>query len=213
MLLDCEEHDVWQESPVSSQPVERLTVLFVDYENVQKVDLSRLPKNMHVKIFVGNTQRNIPFEQVKQAQDLGSRLEWIKIESNGRNALDFHIAFFLGKEIGRIPEADFVILSGDKGFDPLVRYLNGHNFLCRRVNSVSELVIETAPVETNFTKVCERLAKIEKSRRPRKRPTLTKQIESYFQKKLGHDEVEALVEMLFSKNLVTESNKVLTYHF
>jgi len=199
---------------MSSKAGERVTVLLVDYENVQKVDLSRIPENVHVKIFVGNSQKSIPFEQVRQAQDLGSRVEWIKIEGNGSNALDFHIAFYLGKEIVRMPGAEFVILSRDRGFDPLVRHLNNQSLSCRRVNDEQEFAgSRIACAESGFTKVYENLAKIEKRGRPRKRATLTQHVAAIFQKKRAKDEVDALVDTLFDKNLVSESNNVLTYHF
>ena len=193
---------------------ERETVLLVDYENVQKVDLSGLPGKMLVKIFVGDSQKSIPFDLAKQAQDLASRLEWIKIDGNGSNALDFHIAFYLGKEVSSMPAADYIILSRDKGFDPLIRHLTSRGFSCRRVNNQQELsAVEVAFAEPNFKKVFENLTKIEKRGRPRKRSTLTRNIAAMFQKRLTETEVEALVEMLFTEKLVTEANKVLSYHF
>jgi hypothetical protein len=53
--------------------------LLIDYENIQKLDLSDVADNILVKIFVGQSQKSIPIELVKQAQRFGHRLEWIKI--------------------------------------------------------------------------------------------------------------------------------------
>jgi len=62
-------------------------VLFVDLENVQKVDLSLVPVDARVMIFYGITQKKLPEELVVQAQPLGPRLKWVKISGQGPNAL------------------------------------------------------------------------------------------------------------------------------
>jgi len=98
-------------------------VLFVDLENVQKLDLAAVPANSRVMIFYGITQKNLPEDLVVQAQPLGGRLKWIKISGQGPNALDFHIAFYLGQQLTRNAGSECVILSRDTGFDPLVRHL------------------------------------------------------------------------------------------
>jgi hypothetical protein len=106
--------------------------VLVDFENVQKFDLARLPAQARIKVFVGQTQSKLPTALVQQAQALGSRLTWVTIDGNGRNALDFHIACHLGEGICKSPQAEFVILSNDKGFDPLVRHIKARGFKCRR---------------------------------------------------------------------------------
>ena len=58
-------------------------VLFVDLENMQKLDLSRIPADVRVMVFYGVTQKKLPEELVVQAQPLGSRLEWKKIAGQG----------------------------------------------------------------------------------------------------------------------------------
>ena len=35
--------------------------LLIDYENIQKVNLSDVPDNTLVRVFVGQSQKNIPF--------------------------------------------------------------------------------------------------------------------------------------------------------
>jgi len=116
------------------------TVLLVDYENVQNIDLSSIQKkNIEIKIFVGQVQNKIPFELVQSAQRFGQRVEWVKIEGSGSNALDFHIAFYLGRLSNSTKEGHFLVLSKDKGFDPLLRYINRGKTNCKRVQSSLEL--------------------------------------------------------------------------
>ena len=114
-------------------------VLFIDYENIQNVDLSSMKDTeTEIKIFVGQTRHKIPFDLVMSAQTLGRSVEWVKIDGDGRNALDFHIAYYLGS-LSKQPGYDsFIILSKDTGYDPLIRHINKQGITCRRINSILE---------------------------------------------------------------------------
>lgn len=114
------------------------SVLLVDYENIGKIDLAAIPDGVRVPFFFGASQRSVPTEFLKAALRLGERFVPIDIEGQGKNALDFHIAFYLGEYLARSPEVSCVILSKDKGFDPLVRHLSRRGFAVRRANSMAE---------------------------------------------------------------------------
>ncbi len=189
--------------------------LLIDYENIQKVDLSGLKEDFKIMIFVGFSQKNLPFELVQQAQGFGGKLEWVKIDGNGNNALDFHVAFYVGKLFQEQSNASFIILSKDKGFDPLVKHVNRLGGVCRRINSILEISEKTQnhPSENNLARVIELLSKVEKNKRPRKRSTLKQHISSLFQKKLLDQEIEEILDCLFIKNMVSEINSKLTYDF
>ena len=73
------------------------------------------------------------------AQKFGSRIEWKQVDGNGSNALDFHIAFHLGCVLEKSPQIHCTVLSKDKGFDPLLSYLEKNGFNCKRINSQLEL--------------------------------------------------------------------------
>jgi len=113
-------------------------VLLVDYENIGKIDLGAIPEGVRVPFFFGASQRTVPTEFLKAALRLGARFTPIDIEGQGKNALDFHIAFYLGEYLARAPDTACVILSKDKGFDPLVRHLTRRGFAVRRANSMAE---------------------------------------------------------------------------
>lgn len=114
------------------------SVLLVDYENIGKLDLGGIPAGVRVPFFFGASQRTVPTEFLKAALRLGERFVPIDIEGQGKNALDFHIAFYLGEYLARAPHTTCVILSKDKGFDPLVRHLSRRGFAVRRANSMAE---------------------------------------------------------------------------
>jgi hypothetical protein len=114
------------------------SVLLVDYENIGKVDLGAIPAGVRVPFFFGASQKSVPTEFLRAALKLGERFMPIDIEGQGKNALDFHIAFYLGEYLARSPEAPCVILSKDKGFDPLIKHLVKRGFAVRRANSIAE---------------------------------------------------------------------------
>ena len=184
-------------------------VLFVDLENVQKVDLSMVPVDARVMIFYGITQRKLPEELVVQAQPLGSRLKWIKISGQGPNALDFHIAFYLGQELAGSPTSQCVILSRDTGFDPLARHLQALGHSCRRALSLKDAFPGAEGADADdFTRLVALLKK-EKAR-PTKYKGLSGKVKSWFPK-LAEDARLALIQRLFDQSLVRESEKALTY--
>jgi hypothetical protein len=195
------------------------TILLIDYENIQNIDLSVIQEqDIDIKIFVGQTQNKIPIELVQATQKLGQRVEWIKIEGSGSNVLDFHIAFYLGHFSKEINGGSFLILSKDKGFDPLIKYVNKNKIKCQRVQSLLELSKEKDVVISQnadlIAKVIENLTKIQKNKRPRTRKTLRQHMKSLLaQKKLSDQELDTLVDTLFVQKKVSEVSNHLTYNF
>ena len=117
-------------------PEQKIRYLLIDFENVQKVDISKTAGDVHIIIFMGESQKNIPADLVMRGQKLGSRLEWKKIQGSGKNALDFVIAYYLGKVFNKHPQAQCTVLSRDTGFEPLVRLLKQENRDCRRAAEI-----------------------------------------------------------------------------
>lgn len=136
------------------------TLLLVDLENVHKIDLSRLDESYRAIIYVGAKQNPPKAASKKATAHRFTRVDFQKIEGSGKNALDFHIAFQLGRTFETAPETTCVVLSGDKGFDPLLLHLNKNGMACRRINSVDELfpsqIEVAAAVSTVELIVCQR---------------------------------------------------------
>ena len=192
-------------------------LLLIDFENVQQVELGRLDESYKVVVFVGANQKSVPIELVVSAQVLGNRIEWQRIDATGSNALDFFIAFHLGKVFAGPSKPSCVILSKDKGYDPLVRHLNKSGLKCRRINSLIELnptsAAQEIALDPNYSRVVELLGKSEKKARPRKRSTLASHISAIFQKKLNDVEIGKLIDMLFANKKISEENGQITYSF
>ena len=189
-------------------------LLLVDFENVQQVDLSNLGGSINVVIFIGASQKAIPVELVTSAQKLGARVTWQKVEGNGSNALDFHIACHLGRVLEKSPLSHCIVLSKDKGFDPLLRQLNKIGLKCKRINSLPELVPKPASAdEPNYKRVVEVLGKSEKKSRPRKLKTLSQHISSMFQKKIAQKDIDCIIDMLIANKMISETNNTISYGF
>jgi hypothetical protein len=185
-------------------------VLFVDLENVQKVDLAQVPPTARVMIFYGITQKKLPEELVVQTQPLGKRLKWIKISGQGPNALDFHIAFYIGQELAGNPSSECLILSRDTGFDPLVRHLQGFGHVCRRVSSLKDAfqIMKPKAGADPYERLLTLLGK-EKAR-PARRTGLAGKVKSWFPLST-EQERQTLIERLFKESRVREADKILTY--
>jgi hypothetical protein len=188
-------------------------MLLVDLENVQKFDLGKVPADARVKIFVGQTQSKLPTALVQQAQALGSRLTWVTIDGNGRNALDFHIACHLGEGICKSPQAEFVILSNDKGFDPLVRHLVARGFKCRRDGQARPAPAPGSPLPAHAKAVADLLRRSERNKRPRKRATLHNYLATHFNKKLTGEDIKKAVAHLLEAGLIAGTEAAVTYNF
>jgi ribosomal protein S27AE len=115
-------------------------LLLVDLENVHKIDLSLLDETYRAIIYVGAKQNPPKAASKKATAHRFQRVDFQKIEGSGKNALDFHIAFQLGRVIETEPDTECIVLSHDKGFDPLLAHLNKNGLACRRVNAMAELV-------------------------------------------------------------------------
>ena len=189
------------------------TFLLVDFENVRDVALSELKERCWVKIFLGRSQKSIPTAMVTDAQHLGARLEWIRIAGDGRNNLDFHLSYHFGRLMAEHPEAAFVIVTHDKGFDPLIEHVSrGGRRVVRDATYLSCRLQAPTTDEPKLDHVCSILAKINAKSRPVRRKTLAKFIAAHLQKKEPDAEVNNLVKRLLAKRVISENGSALAYH-
>ena len=187
--------------------------LLVDFENIQQIDLSQIDDHYSIYIFVGMNQKSIPVELVVQTQKLGTRVEWQRVDGIGSNALDFFIACHLGQMLEKRAAENYIVLSKDKGFDPLIRHLNSLGLKCSRVNSLMELEPDSPQTEgLNYRKVLDALNKNRKTR-PRKRKTLAQYILTTCSNKISQTEVDYIIDVLFANKMISEDGNNLNYAF
>jgi hypothetical protein len=120
-------------------------LVLVDYENVQRIDLSILDDDYRAIVFVGANQQPPKAARRPATAHWFNRVDFLKVEGSGRNALDFHIAFHLGRTFETAPQTGCFVLSRDKGFDPLLLHLNKNGVKCRRIEALEELLPAAVP--------------------------------------------------------------------
>ena len=122
--------------------------VLVDFENVQPDSLAALATGQfRVKVFVGAAQAKgrISFELSHSMQMLGANAEYVKIARTGKNAVDMHIAYYVGRLLEKEPGAVIHIISKDSDFDPLIEYLRAKGSTCKRVKTIAEVPKHAAP--------------------------------------------------------------------
>lgn len=147
-------------------------------------------------------------------QPFGSDAEYIEIEGNGSNALDFHIAYYVGRLAAESADAFFHIISKDKGFDPLIKYLKGQKILCQRSASVTDIpLIKISNAKSVQEKVDAVIENLEKrgSSKPRTLKTLGSSLKALFVNQLGDDEIEGLLDQLTQRGVVKISDGKVSY--
>jgi len=189
--------------------------VLIDFENVHPKNLELLTKHpFKVFVFVGANQTKLPFDLADSMQLLGNDAKYIKISGNGQNALDFHIAYYVGELAGKDADAQFHIISKDKGFDPLIKHLASRKIRIKRVKDIAEIPLLRVPVGTSND---EKIAAIVKNlggrgqSRPRKLKTLENTINNLFTKKLDKDELSTLTKELQKRKLIVVNKGNVSY--
>lgn len=121
--------------------------VLIDFENVQP-DLSALARTPYkVKIFFGARQQEgrVPMKLLLATKALGDAWEPVLVSRSGRNAVDMHIAYWIGRLLKAEPAARIHVISGDTDFDPLIETLRAEQFDVHRTKTLTELVGKSAP--------------------------------------------------------------------
>lgn len=193
----------------------RTNYVLIDYENVQPEAMAVLSKeHFKVIVFVGANQAKVTFEVASVLQQMGERAEYIKISGNGSNALDFHIAYYIGLLASKEPEAYFHIVSKDTGFDPLINHLKGKKILACRSKDVTDIpIVKASNSKSPSEKIAVIIADLKRrgAAKPRAVKTLTSTISSMFQKQLSDEELHALLLELQTKGIVSIAGTKVTY--
>lgn len=190
--------------------------ILIDLENVQPKNLEILKgHDFKVIVFVGANQTKISFDLAVAMQNLGSTAEYIKIDGNGPNALDFHIAFYVGKISAIDSNCYFHIISKDAGFDPLIRHLKTKKIYAQREKDITEIPLLKISDSKSPAERVDAIVEFLKSRgnsKPRTITTLSNSINSLFMKKLEAEEFSGLLEELIKRKVVVKNGNKVSYH-
>lgn len=193
----------------------RTNYVLVDFENVQPKDIGLLNGGpFKVKIFLGPNQSKIPVALAAALQSLGENAEYIILESAGNNALDFHIAYYIGALSAVAPAAFFHIISKDAGFDPLLKYLKGKKIFAQRSTCIADIpyfkpslpVTPEAQVEAVIADLVRR-----KASKPRTKKTLLSTLHALFKKELSEQQLTGLFDALCKRGVVNVEGAKVSY--
>ena len=187
-------------------------IVLIDLENVQPESLANLPQeHFRVVIFVGANQAKIP---TALAMCLGVRAELIQISGNGPNALDFHIAFYIGQFAAQDPKAYFHIVSKDTGFDPLIEHLKSRKIAAARSPSIDNIpAIKNGAAKSPGERARAYAALLQQptATKPRNVKTLSSAINHFFQNRLSEAETAAVIAVMRSEKHITIKDGKIAY--
>jgi len=216
--------------------------ILLDYENVQIRNLSALHEvpdlAFQIIVFVGDKQSKIPIQLVLSMQSFGAKAEYVQITGSGRNALDFHIAYYLGVLTERNPKGVFHVISKDTGYDQLIKHLQEKKIRVTRQKDLFDVPWlssankkpESEERSNNRKKAAnplgspankkpkgEELSLIVKNlsargkSRPRKVKTLKNSIKSMFGNKLEAERIDDLMRDLEEQKYIILKQENVTY--
>ncbi|HEX8181608.1 MAG TPA: PIN domain-containing protein [Pyrinomonadaceae bacterium] len=193
----------------------RTNIVLIDAENVKPESIEKLKhEHFRVVVFVGTNQKRLDFPIVNAVHSLGANGSYVQISGTGPNALDFHIAYYVGKLSATNPDAYFHIISKDKGFDPLIKHLKEQKIFCSRSSSVSEIPLVKSSAKLPPKARAEDFYKkriVSAKARPATLTTLQNAILSHFHKLLSPEEVASVVRALKQAGYVVVNEQKVAY--
>ena len=177
--------------------------VFVDFENVHEVDHSVIgSKATSVTLFLGAKNTKLDVTLVEKLLEHAASVQLVRLTSSGKNALDFTLAYYVGRAAITDPTGFFHIISRDAGFDPLIQHLRSrHIRACRHADFTafthhgSPKPIPTPPAEDSLTRVLAHLRK-NTTNRPKRKTTLASHLLAHLGKNATEAEVALLIETL-----------------
>lgn len=189
--------------------------VLIDFENVQPKNLEVLSQHsFKIIVFVGENQTKLPYDLVAGIQEFGSDAKYIRIAGNGKNSLDFHLAYYIGKLATEEPEAFFHIISKDTGFDPLIKHLRENKVKVHRETDLAEIPVLRISNASNKDETINAIVKNLAGRgqsRPRKVKTLINTINSLFAKKLDDKAMMSLLQSLRDRKYIVINDTKVSY--
>lgn len=212
--------------------ISETTYILIDHENVPALDCGDIDgQAIKVLVFLGKQTTKLSVGDVKKLMANAGKIRLVEMSGHGKNALDFHLAYYVGRITAEDPRARIHIVSKDTGFDPLIAHLREGGIHAQRSAAIPKFgptpkaapkrkSAETgAPVPTPASAPSEalvdRLVTIltnNAKARPRKRKTLVSSVASHF-KQLSTEQVEALIDTLAERGKITIGEQgAVTYH-
>lgn len=191
-------------------------VILVDWENVQPELLPALNlEGTRILVFIGPHQNKLPFAVVQAVQKLGERAQYVQVSKQGNDALDMHIAFYMGRLAVELSDVYFHVIAKDRDYDPLIAHLKALKVGAAKWPDLASIPIlkrasaKTLKEQIEATKdwLMER-----KANRPKTLKSLTNSLKtSAFAGRLDDEEISDLLDGLKEKNIVAVQGQEIRY--
>jgi len=194
--------------PATKEPAPPLNHVFVDFENVHQIDVSVIgAKSVNFTLLLGAKLTRLDAGLAEKLMEHAASVQFVRLASSGKNALDFTLAYYVGRTVSADPAAYIHIVSKDTGFDPLVEHLRSRHIHARRHDSFATLTFsgtakaaivalkaEPAGQKQPLNRVLEHLRK-NVANRPKRQKTLL----SHLKSQLGKDATDTDAAGLLGK--------------
>lgn len=120
-----------------------VTHILLDYENVQPSEeelRTLVPAVTKLWVFHGPHQKQVELRFVSFGPDVTA----VPISRTGRNALDFHLSFYMGYIVSRDQRAKIVVVANDKGYDPMLEHAKELGFSVDKIGHRAVAATEVA---------------------------------------------------------------------
>lgn len=87
-----------------------------------------VPEATRVWVFHGPHQKKVE----QRFASFGTGMTTVPISKTGKNALDFHLSFYMGYIASRNQQAKFVVVANDKGYEPMLEHARVLGFAVRQ---------------------------------------------------------------------------------
>jgi hypothetical protein len=192
--------------------------LLVDFENIPVIDPAVLKADMKVMLFLGENSK-LKADYLNKILKICNGIELIQISGSGHNAVDFHIAYFIGVYSEKEPEASFCILSADTGYDPLIRHLVSKSIKCKRIEGIGIIpkpkVLPKNNKETDVDKIIERMRSHFIKGGEKIKPKTAGKFETFVksQGKFDGKMVKAIIGKMSTNKLIEINGEEIKYNF
>ncbi|WP_415913071.1 PIN domain-containing protein [Neptuniibacter sp. QD37_11] len=174
---------------------------FVDLENItlKHVDLAAYER---IIVFQGSQQKHIDFGLTRYDHPLN--LTVIQMSRTGKNYLDSHLQFYLGKFHAEASlDVEFEVISHDSDFQGVIDHINHLGRVCRRGGR--------GECNTATERVCRKLFNRGTSHLPSTKPKLLNTLTSLTNSENGATP-EGCLQHLINEELISIESGQLIYH-
>jgi hypothetical protein len=192
------------------------TIFLLDLENVPKPSLDRLPRQAGVVAFVNDAHKLVPRELLNASTTLKGRFELVSVPKGGKNSMDFHIAYQLGRILTKRAASRCVIVSRDTGFDALVASLRASGHVVSRTADIEP----GDSVVPDLTAILQRAVELIRGTPAKSRPRTSLKLGNKLASELksvlhpaaaGGPSVQVVIAGLTERGVLAEENGRLTY--